>query len=311
MKRKINAWIFLLVCICVTVSACSNKKDEEEVEDVKKENPFFAFEADNGIIDVPENPQKIVVLSTPYVGYLLQLGIHPVAVPKLAFENPYFKGMLEGTEAVSSDALEEIMMLEPDLIIAEISDESIEDLQGVAPTVAFDWDKRNYLQKMMALGHLVRKEKEAEAWLAKWEEKVTINKDIVQKFIGNKTISIMQQTANGVNVYGNQAGHGGEVIYDALELKAPQLVQHNIIDRVPLLEVPIESIPHYAGDYIYLSTSADANNNPVQNSTIWMNLPAVKNNRVFLLDERTASFSDPITLDKMMDKIVKDLTQSQ
>lgn len=310
MNLKNYAWVIMLVCICFIVSACSNtKKEEDTKEEIKQEKATFAFEADNGTVEVPKDPKKVVVLSTPYVGYLLQLGINPIAVPKLAFDNPYFKGMLEGTESVTSDALDEIMMLEPDLIITDITNKNIPLLQDIAPTVAFDWFKRDYLEKMTILGQLVRKENEAEAWLTKWEEKVAINKDKVQNVMGNKTISIMESSPEGVRVYGNQAGHGGEVIYDALELKAPDLVQQNIINQMAVLEVPLESIPHYAGDYIYFGIHEG--DNQIQNSSIWTNLPAVKNRRVLPLDVRTSYLSDPITLDKVMDKVVEDLTKSQ
>ncbi|MEH6941095.1 ABC transporter substrate-binding protein [Bacillus sp. JJ722] len=307
MNLKNYAWIIMLVCICLIMSACNNNKEESQ-EEIKLEKATFAFEADNGSVEVPKDPKKVVVLSSTYVGYLLQLGVKPVAVPKLAFDNPYFKGMLEGTEVVTSDAIDEIMMLEPDLIITETTDKNIPLLQDIAPTVAFDWIKRDYLEKMTVLGQLVGKEKEAEAWLTKWEEKVAINKELVQKVMRDKTISIIESSSEGVRVYGNQAGHGGEVIYDALELRAPDLVQQNIINQVAVLKVPLESVPQYAGDYIYYSNHAEGDYQ-VQNSSVWMNLPAVKNNRVLPLDERTSYLSDPITLDKVMDKVVKDLTQ--
>ncbi|MGM9926128.1 MAG: ABC transporter substrate-binding protein [Bacillus sp. (in: firmicutes)] len=313
MKHSNKLLIFLLASLLLLVSACGNKKEEVEQEKEEPVKTTFTYTADNGMVEVPKDPKKIVVLEASYVGYLLQLGIQPVAVQKLALDNPYFKDMLTDTEEVTSDALEQIMILEPDLIITGTTDENIPALQDIAPTVAFEWGKRDYLEKMTALGEVVSRKTEAAAWLSKWEEKVSINKEKVQEAVGDKTISIMESSSNGVYVFGDNFGRGGEIIYDALELKAPQKVQEDVINKNGFAEVPLESIPGYAGDYIYFRSGAgeEASNDRISKSTIWQSLPAVKNGDVFILDERTSYFSDPITLDKVMDKVVKDLTNKQ
>lgn len=54
------------------------------------------YQAVNGEVSIPRNPQRVVVIADSYVGYFLALGIKPVAVSEHALLNPYFEGYLDG-----------------------------------------------------------------------------------------------------------------------------------------------------------------------------------------------------------------------
>ncbi|WP_050613740.1 iron-hydroxamate ABC transporter substrate-binding protein [Bacillus testis] len=310
MKKWKMAGAFIMLCMFMMLGACSNNNNDTSDKKDHKDEKTVSFKADNGTIDVPANPKKVVVLEASYVGYLLQVGIKPVAAQKLALENPYFEGKLDGTEEVTSDALEKILSLKPDLIITGTTDENIKSLQDIAPTVAFEWGKRDYLENMTTIGQLVNKEKEAKEWIAEWNDKVAANKEKVQSAVGDKTVSIMESFSKGVYVFGDNFGRGGEVIYKALGLKAPEAVQKNVIDKSGFAEVSLENIPEYAGDYIFFGSWAgeESSNDKIKNSTVWKSLPAVKAGNVFPLNPKTSYFSDPVTLDHIMDEIVSNLT---
>lgn len=47
--------------------------------------------------------------------------------------------------------------------------------------------------------------------------------------ISNKTITLMETYSKELFVYGNKQGRGGEVLYDLLELKAPEVVQKKLL----------------------------------------------------------------------------------
>jgi iron complex transport system substrate-binding protein len=314
MKKSL---LFLVMSLVLIVSACSNGSSSDSSKDSKDSNnnqkETVTFKADNGDIEVPKNPKRVVVLADSYVGYLLELGIKPVAIPQLAMNNPYFEGMLDGVEEVSSDAVEKIMELEPDLIITLSTDENIKQLEKIAPTVAFEWGKKDYLETVTQIGKLVNKEKEANAWLDEWNKKVEANKGKVQEAIGDKTVSIMETFSKGVYVFGDNYARGGEVIYDALELKAPEKVQKEVIEKAGFAEVSLEAIPEYAGDYIFFGKWAGeaSENDKIEKSSVWQGLPAVKEGHVYPLDPRTSFFSDPISLEKTMDFVVKSLTENK
>ncbi len=310
MKSIMGRSLFLLIMsLVLIVSACSNSSSSsEKASSDKKET--VTFQADNGNIEVPKNPKRIVVLADSYVGYLLKFGIKPIAAPKLALNNPYFNGMLDGVEEITSDALEKITELNPDLIITGTTDENLKQLEKIAPTVAFQWGEKDYLETATEIGKLVNKEEEAKKWLNEWDKKVAVNKEKVQEALNGKTVSIMETFSKGVYVFGDNFGRGGEVIYDALELKAPEKVQKDVIEKNGYAEVSLEAIPEYAGDYIFFGRWAgeETENDKIEKSDIWKGLPAVKEGRVFPLDPRTSFFSDPVSLEKTMDQVVKSLT---
>ncbi|MGO4371764.1 ABC transporter substrate-binding protein, partial [Paenibacillus sp. MCAF20] len=54
-----------------------------------------------------------------------------------------------------------------------------------------------------------------------------------------------------------------------------------------------------AGDYIVLSRSATGDNSFMKTDT-WTKIPAVQNNHVIEIDTEAASYSDPITLEYLL-----------
>ncbi|WP_167577436.1 iron-hydroxamate ABC transporter substrate-binding protein [Ammoniphilus sp. YIM 78166] len=302
-----------ILSLLLMVTACGNNASEAPAAENPTEPETVMFQADNGEIEVPRNPGRVIVLADSYVGYLLQLGIKPIAVPQLAMDNPYFEGMLDGVEVIASDAVEKIMQLEPDLIITLATDENLNQLSKIAPTVAYEWGKKDYLELVTDIGKLVNKETEANKWLTAWNQKVEESKGKVQEAIGDQTVSIMETFSKGVYVFGANFARGGEVIYDALKLKAPEKVQKDVIEQSGFAEVSLEAIPDYAGDHIFFGRWAGetAENDKVEKSSVWQSLPAVKEGHVYPLDPRTSFFSDPISLEKTLDFIVKSLTEHQ
>lgn len=58
-------------------------------------------------------------------------------------------------------------------------------------------------------------------------------------------------------------------------------------------------IPEYAGDYIVLS-QRKGGENAFLNSETWKKIPAVKNNHVIVIDTEASTYSDPITLEYLL-----------
>jgi iron complex transport system substrate-binding protein len=60
-----------------------------------------------------------------------------------------------------------------------------------------------------------------------------------------------------------------------------------------------EVLADYAGDYIVLSRSSSGDNSFMQTET-WKNIPAVKNNHVIEIDTEASTYSDPTTLEYLL-----------
>src|SRR5699024_12347406 len=76
----------------------------------------ITYESENGPIEVPADPQRVVVLSS-YAGDLIELGVPVVGADAWSLDKPNFKEGLKDAVEVSDERIENILELEPDLII--------------------------------------------------------------------------------------------------------------------------------------------------------------------------------------------------
>lgn len=269
------------------------------------------FHADNGDIQVPKHPQRIVDLTAFDTGYLLALGIKPVGAPAGAIDNPYLKGMLDGAENLGEDiSPEKIISLNPDLIIVFSGTPDIDKLEAIAPVVVIAYGKKNFKDQMLDFGKLVNKEAEAKAWVDQWNKKIADLKPQIQEAVGDKTVSILNPYAKGLYVFGHNYGRGGEIIYGEFGLKAPPEAQKEAIDSgTGWASISLEKLPQYAGDIIFTCAWSGDTTDPkvVYDSNVWKGLPAVRAGHVFQLNPRADTYNDPVTLDAQLDYISQSL----
>jgi len=136
----------------------------------------------------------------------------------------------------------------------------------------------------------------------------------VKAAVGDGTVSVLQPYAKGIYAFGHNFARGGEIIYGEFQLKAPPAVRKEAIDSGKgWASLSLEKTPDFAGDYIFTSpwTGDDADPEVVYGSSIWKNLPAVKNNRVFTLDRNGSLFNDPVSLEGQLEFIVESLTRTK
>lgn len=275
----------------------------------------ITYQAANGEVEIPKNPQRVVVLADSYVGYFLALGIEPVGVSQHVLSNPYFKGHLDGIENLGEGkSVEKILELQPDLIVEFAAEDTahIDNLSKIAPTVGVEYGKLPLREQMLEFGKMTGKEDEAKEWISKWDQLIADNEPKVKAAVGDQTVSILQPYSKGVYAFGHNYARGGEIIYGEFQLKAPELLQKEAIDSgTGWASISLEVLPDYAGDFIFTSpwSGDDANPDVVFESTIWKDLSAVKNNRVFPLDAAGSYFNDPISLEAQLEFIVESLTQ--
>lgn len=290
----------------VPTATSSNASDSAET---------FIFQAGNGDVEVPKNPQRIVDLTNVYTGYFLAIGVKPVGVLSGAMENPYFTGKLDETEDLGVDpSPEKILELNPDLIITFTGSEGIDKLEQITPVVAIDYGKKNYKDQIIDFGKLTGKEKEAEDWVVGWKAKIDDLKPKVQAAVGDKTVSILNPYSKGLYVFGHNYGRGGEIIYDEFGLKAPPEAQKEAIDSgTGWASISLEKLPEYAGDIIFTCPWAGDTSDPkiVYDSAIWKGLPGVKAGHVFQLNPHSDTYSDPVSLEAQLEFISSSLLSVQ
>ncbi|WP_246329022.1 iron-hydroxamate ABC transporter substrate-binding protein [Brevibacillus halotolerans] len=308
--------VMLTICLTGVLSACGNSNNVTETAGKNGANAgseTISYTAINGEVHIPKDPKRVVVAEEIYVGDILALGIKPVGIPQKAFHNIYLKEKLDGIQNIGDGtSTEKIMELKPDLIITFSGAENIDQLQKIAPTVAVEYGKKDVREQVREFGKITNREDKANEWIAKWDKKVAEAKPRVKAVVGDKTVSILNPYSKGIYVFGSNFSRGGEVLYNELQLKAPAIIQKEVINSgTGFGSLSLETLPSYAGDYIFTSawSGDDANPEVIYNSSIWKSLPAVKNDRVFTMDKNSSVFNDPISLEGQLDFIVEKLTK--
>ncbi|MBP1995145.1 ABC transporter substrate-binding protein [Paenibacillus eucommiae] len=328
-KTKVTSLLMLLLLLLVA-AACGSKEitpdtggsvtNTEEKSAVNspsaepnKEKDSSAktriFEHAKGKTEIPTHPERIIAIQ--YTGAMLALGVKPVGGDNEWSVYPLLAKEWEGIEHVGDPwtglNLEKIIELEPDLIVTH-AEQTYEQLSKIAPTLFIPWLQYDVREQITVFGDILGKQPEAEAWLERFDAKVEATKQQAGGIIGSgETVAIVNVRPKNQFIYGDSA-MGGYVIYQALDLNAPESIQRDVLDqKKAALEISLEALPDYlsSADYIFLSVlEADGGKEraeEVKNSALWKNLPAAKNNHIYALDWNTYFTTDPLSTEKQLD----------
>lgn len=302
----------MLLCILL-VSACGNQAPSQngttgksntttdQTESDSKDT--ITYQSEDGPIEVPADPKRVIVLSS-YTGDVLALGVNLVGVDSWSKMNPNFKDKLENATEVSDENLEKIIEVNPDLIIGLSNTKNLDKLKEIAPTVTYTYGKLDYLTQILEIGKLLNKEKEAEAWVNDFKQRAEKAGDEIRAKIGeNATVSVFENFDKQIYVFGDNWARGTEILYQAMKLKMPEKVKETAL-KDGYYALSLEVLPEYAGDYIILSKNSETDNSFLDTDT-YKNIPAVKNDHVFVADAQNFYFNDALTLDYQLDFFIK------
>lgn len=312
MTKRLFAPLILLVALML--SACGNNNDKETASSTagasapsktpsatdfaaSGEAAKVTYASERGPVEVPARPKRIVALS--YAPNVLSLGGTIVAVDQWSAANPLFKDKLAGVPVVSEDDLEKIIETEPDLIIAGTEMKNLDKLSNIAPTVAFTWGKLDYLAQQVEVGKLLGQEQQAKAWADDFQERAAdIGGRIKAKEGEDVTVSVFETDAKNFYVFGNNFARGTEVLYQAMGLSMPEKVQKDALGP-GYYTLSTEVLADYSGDYLVVCRPAAGDNSFMQTES-WKNIAAVKSGHVIEVDAEASSYSDPTTLEYLM-----------
>lgn len=294
-----NRWIPVLLLFILVLSACGNQStnnmNNSEANDKKAET--ITYQSEIGPVEVLANPKRIVDLfSAPNV---IALGGNIVGVDEWTSMNPRFQEQFKDVEVVSDENLEKIIELDPDLIIVDSNMKNRDKLKEIAPTVAFTWGKLDYLTQHIEIGKLLNKEKEAKEWADDFLKRAQAAGEEIREKIGeDATVSVIENDVKQLYVFGNNMARGTEILYQAMGLNMPEIVKENTLEP-GYHAISLEVVSDFSGDYLVLSKYSDGDLSFL-NTSSWKNIPAVKNNRVIEINSKEATYSDPITLEYLL-----------
>ncbi len=248
-----------------------------------------------------EKRKRLRVVAFQYLGEMLALGVAPVASEPFLLH--LFQPYAAGIAAVDKSAeLQHILALEPDLIIhpGVMPQEWTDRLSAAAPTCAVDW-KDNVYTRLQTIARLVGREKEAAAWIERYKRQAGLTRERLRAWVGRgETASGFIYYVDGeLYVYGPQ--YLGHSLYHALGFAPPPAVRELIAQYgdFPWMRIAPEAVAEFAGDRVFLIAAGGAENRKRaeewMNGPEWKDLPAVKRNRAYVLEEKWGYY-DPLTL---------------
>nr|WP_144460943.1 iron-hydroxamate ABC transporter substrate-binding protein [Siminovitchia fortis] len=292
-------WIPSLLSLMLFISGCSSAEQKNGSASKENESETITYESENGPIEVPANPKRVVVLSS-FTGNVMALGVNLVGADSWSKMNPRFEKDLKDVEEVSDENLEKIIELDPDLIIGLSTIKNIDKLSEIAPTVTYTYGKVDYLTQHLEIGKLLNKEKEAKEWVDDFKKRAqAAGQEIKAKIGEDSTVSVIENWDKQLYVYGDNWGRGTEILYQEMGLAMPEKVKEMAL-KDGYYALSLEVLPEYAGDYVILSKNSDLDNS-FQETDTYKSIPAVKNNHVFEVNSKEFYFNDPITLELQLD----------
>ncbi|EOS59955.1 hypothetical protein C815_01808 [Firmicutes bacterium M10-2] len=296
----------LMVCSLVLIAGCSSSSKEQESKDTK------IVQTDKGEVEIPANPTRIV--SDYYLGEFLAVDTKPIIASPYALENPFLADYIEGIEPLNitsaETSLEMIAQAEPDLIVT-ITEADYDKYSKIAPTVYIEDGKRSDEELFEYIASLVNKEEEAKQYMDDFYAKANEMKPAVQDVVKDQTVSIVEVWPQQIYSMGSHFARGGTILYDLWDLKAPEVVQKEMVDGDEAYKViSLEALPEYTGDYILYGVLSDTEPDFVEDSAIWNNLPAVKDGQVMPYQQVAFMHRDPISLNGQMDELYAFFTKN-
>jgi iron complex transport system substrate-binding protein len=283
----------LALAAVLTLSACGGTSDTASGAEAPASSGDSAFprtvEHAMGETEIPEQPERVVVLDTGELDSALSLGVKPVgAVTTDVSEEflSYLAEAAEGVEVVGTIAepnLEEIAALEPDLILSnKVRHEDIyEQLSQIAPTVFAadlgDTWKENFLLDAEALG-----KEEAGELLSEYEQKAAE----LGESLGDPaetTVSPLRFVGGTIRAYQPQSFIGtvlADIGLDQVELPTGEVAT--------FAELSAEELTSGDADVVLYSSygpAADSGEAAVVAGPLWPRLSAVQSGRAYAVED--------------------------
>lgn len=323
-SAKRNVFIIALLCFIMLVTACSSGSNGAEssatitppketsepstTPDVELEPATRVISTTKGDIEVPSNPQRVVVLYM--LGDVLAFDVKPVGVSGV-YSGAAFEEALADVPQLGewfTPSQEAVLSLDPDLIIVP-SEETYEMLKDIAPTVLLSYFDDPLEERIQQVGNVLGKEHIVNEVLSQFYDKVEVSKQkLTDAGLLDKTVTIVEGGKGSMTaVASKDYGRGSQIIYEYLGMKAPEKLQAEIDKATEAsgIELSFEVLPEYIGDFVFRSSYEGMAD--LSESVVWNSIPAVKEGRLIEISFGLSYYNDIYSLDKQLDFIVDSL----
>ena len=254
MRKKIIAILGMVMALSVGVMGCANNSagtanNGSETE----ENKTIVVTDQKGDVEVPVNPENVVVLDYGSLDIMTKLGVEPVALPKGSL--PDYLSQYEDEKYVDLGSLKEfdlekINEAEPDLIIIEGRQESYyEDLKKIAPVLYLGTVNNDVFasaeNNAKILGQIFEKEDGVASELESLNKRLEAVKAKVEE--NNSTALMTMFNEGSLSAYG--VGSRYDMVYSKFGFK---VVDETIEASKHGQEISFEYIKEKNPDYLFV-----------------------------------------------------------
>lgn len=240
-----------------------------------------------GVTDVPDNPQRIVVLTNEGTEALLAIGVKPVGAVKSWLGNPWYDHIAADMADVtvlgeeSAVNLEVLVSLEPDLIIGnkQRHEDIYEQLSAIAPTVISERLRGDWKINMALYTDAIGKGAEGQAALDAFDARVAALSTALGASL-DEEISIARFMSAQTRIMFKDSFSG--LILSELGFHRPATQDKDEFAE----EITKERIPEFEGDrLVYFTYETGNGEGDTQKSDwladpLWQNLAVVKAGQV-------------------------------
>lgn len=284
----------LSVAAALALAACGDSSEPEagSAGQAPAEGAAFPRTVEHamGSTEIPEEPERVVVLDTGELDSAISLGVTPVGAVTTAVSDDFLSYLAEdaeGVEVVGTIAepnLEAIAALEPDLILSnELRHEDLYDqLSQIAPTVFAEFVGVTWKDNLRLAAEALGAEDEAAAALERYEQRA----DEVGQEVGDPadtTVSAIRFVEGTIRVYTPESFIGTvltDVGLDQLQLPTT--------DYPTFAELSAEELMQVDADIVLYASYGEADDSgeaAVVAGPLWPRLTAVQEGRAFAVEE--------------------------
>lgn len=264
-------------------------------------------------VEIPAQPKRIIYYGETF-GDLIALGVEVVGGGVTCLDHSLLKDRVKDVQDIGHPINpERLMALKPDLIIFACADErQYNRISKIAPTVTFN-SFAPLDQRLLTLGHMLGRKQEADKWLDIFNAKADVTwKQLQSAIVPGETASVfIYDHGNRLFVMGTSGF--SSALYHPFGFQPVDKIQEVLDAGEGFIEIPAAGLPAYAGDRIFmLVPERDDSRKAMEemmSSSLWHSLPAVQNDRVYVIEAEKWNFGDALTREKLLD-VLPDLLVS-
>jgi len=318
-----KSWLIVCLAAFMILAACgtngnNGNNGNNSSGDKKEEETTRTVKHAMGETEVPENPEKVVILTNEGTEALLAMDVKPVGAVQSWLGDPWYDHIsddMKDVEVVGTESevnLEAVAALKPDLIIGnKLRQEDIYDqLSAIAPTVYSETLKGDWQENFEFYAKALNKEDKGEEVMNAYNDRI----DSMSEGLGDqldKKVSVVRFLAGQTRIYYKDSFSG--VILEQLGFDRPESQQKEDFAE----EVTKERIPEMDGDVLFYFTyeagDGEANSTAEEwtNDPLWNNLQVVKDGNVHEVSDAIWNTSGGVLSANLMLDDIKDVFLSE